>query len=94
LSELAKAAEIDAGVIEVLRKVVMTPPAATSAVVRLGRVLYWLGCGLAVAIILAGAAMLIGDLEHLGVAFAVVVLGVAVLVWLAGWACRYVLSGY
>jgi hypothetical protein len=68
-------------------------PGATTAVERLGRVLYWLGCGLTGAIVLLGALMLIGD-ARMGVPFAVTVLIVAVLVWLVGRACRYVLSGY
>jgi hypothetical protein len=37
--------------------------------------------------------MLIGE-PRMGVLFAVAVLTVALLVWLAGRACRYVLSGY
>jgi hypothetical protein len=93
LTALDEAAKIDAGVIEVLREIVATTPEATTAIQRFGRVLYWLGCGLAVAIILLGVSMLIGD-SKLGVPFAVAVLTVAVLVWLAGWGCRYVLSGY
>jgi hypothetical protein len=68
-------------------------PEATTAVERLGRVLYWLGCGVASAIVLLGALMLIGD-PKMGMPFAVTVLILAVLIWLAGWACRYVLSGY
>jgi len=70
-------------------------PEATTAVERFGRVLYWLGCGVAATIIVLGVAMLIsGGLRGMAVPFAVTVLIVAVLVWLAGRACRYVLSGY
>jgi hypothetical protein len=68
-------------------------PETTTAVERLGRVLYWLGCGAAGAIVVLGVLMLIGE-PRMGVLFAVAVLTVALLVWLAGRACRYVLSGY
>jgi hypothetical protein len=69
-------------------------PEATTAVERLGRVLYWLGCGLAGAIIMLGVAMLIADPRGVGGPFALVVLAAAALAWLAGKACRYVLSGH
>jgi len=59
----------------------------TTVVERLGRVLYWVGCGLAAAIIMLGVAMLIGD-PRMGVPFAVAVVMVAVLAWLAGKAAK------
>jgi hypothetical protein len=68
-------------------------PETTTAVERLGRVLYWLGCGAAGAIVVLGALMLIAE-PRMGVPFGLAVLGISALAWLAGKACRYVLSGY
>jgi hypothetical protein len=59
---------------------------------RLGQVLYWLGCGLACAILALGGVMAYGD-NRLGVTFFIVSVVAAVLAWLVGRACRYVLAG-
>ena len=62
---------------------------------RLGNVLYWIGCILAVPII--GLAVLYwvaeGHAQTGGTVFTVVIGIVGVIVWLIGRACRYVLSG-
>ena len=55
---------------------------------RLGLVLYWLCCILAVITGLLGGAFLIGDAFGVGVA----VLIAAFLVWLLGRALRFILS--
>ena len=62
---------------------------------RLGDVLYWLGCGVAVLFILAGVAMGTSD-NNAGADVAPLVIyfgGGAIISWLIGRACRYVLSG-
>jgi len=62
---------------------------------RLGNVLYWLGCILAAVLITGGIALWIGEGQsspngyYILSGFAVV----ALVVWLIGRACRYVLSG-
>jgi hypothetical protein len=62
-----------------------------SILARLGNVLYWLGCGLAFAVLALGGIMANADKE--GVYIVTTAMVAAVLVWLVGRACRYVLSG-
>jgi hypothetical protein len=62
---------------------------------RLGDVLYWLGCGIAVVILAAGAWLVLGgDLipENRSVVLAICI-GCALAAWLIGRVCRYVLGG-
>jgi hypothetical protein len=65
-----------------------------SILARLGNVLYWFGCGLACGVLGLGGVMAYsvspGD-NPMGIFIFFVV--AAVLVWLVGRACRYVLSG-
>jgi uncharacterized membrane-anchored protein len=56
---------------------------------RLGNVLYWLGCGLAIVVTAVGAVIA----HDTGLGFFVAALVIAALIWLVGRACRYVLSG-
>ncbi len=62
-----------------------------SILARLGNVLYWLGCGLAFAVLALGGIMANADKE--GIYIVTTAMVAAVLVWLVGRACRYVLSG-
>ena len=63
---------------------------------RLGYILYWIGCGAAVAVLALaywlgaheGASQKIGE-----VLFSIIILAAAAIPWLIGWCCRYVLSG-
>jgi hypothetical protein len=57
---------------------------------RLGHVLYWIGCIVAVVVLLAGAAAWLAPGPP---AFMVLGAIAAVIAWLIGRACRYVLSG-
>jgi hypothetical protein len=61
---------------------------------RLGNVLYWLGCAAAVGTIVIAAFTVISDAyfrsEPLIYIFPIVI---ALMFWLIGRACRYVLSG-
>jgi hypothetical protein len=62
---------------------------------RLGDVLYWLGSSIALVILAAGAwLVLAGDLvpENRRVVLAIFI-GCALVAWLIGRACRYVLGG-
>jgi hypothetical protein len=65
--------------------------------VRLGDVLYWLGCGIAVAVLAYGVLFVPwADLPQRGADWWIpyAVIGVpAVAAWLIGRACRYVLGG-
>jgi hypothetical protein len=90
LKDLDAAARLDAGVIEALKRIVATTP-ETTITERLGRVLYWLGSVLAVIILALGSFVFKGDARF---PIVIVVVGLALLAWLFGWACRYVLSGY
>ena len=63
-----------------------------SMLARLGNVLYWFGCGLACGVLGLGGVMANTD-KMLGMPFFVTAIVAAVLVWLVGRACRYVLSG-
>jgi hypothetical protein len=60
---------------------------------RLGDVLYWAACGLAVLFLLLSASVVVfgeGDSRTFGITWTAVL---GVLVWLFGRACRYVLAG-
>jgi hypothetical protein len=65
---------------------------------RLGNVLYWLGCGLAGILFIAGILVIILEMTPsndpykvwLGLA---ICWGLALIAWLIGRACRYILSG-
>ncbi|KAA0583359.1 hypothetical protein FZ983_01715 [Azospirillum sp. B21] len=61
-------------------------------IARLGNVLYWAGCGIAV-LILIFAALLATELESGQRWNALSVALMAVAPWLLGLACRYVLAG-
>jgi hypothetical protein len=63
---------------------------------RLGDVLYWLGCGIAVVLLACGVILYAVDRDPSagGWWFPYAVIGVlAVAAWLIGRACRYVLGG-
>jgi hypothetical protein len=92
LRDLDAAARIDAGVIEALKGIVATTP-ETTITERLGRVLYWFGCVLAAVILALGSLVLKGE-GSVPLIPVIIVLGLALLAWLLGWACRFVLSGY
>jgi hypothetical protein len=59
---------------------------------RLGSVLYWLGCGLA-ALLVIFFLFLVFSPSTAEVKFSPFLLAGALIVWLIGRACRYVLSG-
>lgn len=58
---------------------------------RLGRVLYWIGC-LAALALAAGAVWVVRSTGETSLGFIAFVSWPAVLAWLAGKACRYVLT--
>ena len=58
---------------------------------RLGDVLYWAGCLLVV--LLVAAAIAYYNFEYIKLAELLIVIGLAVIVWMIGRACRYVLAG-
>ena len=58
---------------------------------RLGDVLYWAGCLLAVLLVAADIAYY--NLEYIKLAELLLVIGIAVIVWMIARACRYVLAG-
>jgi hypothetical protein len=62
---------------------------------RLGNVLYWAGCIIA-ALLAAGAAWVAWTeaREERDLFFAIFIFTPAVVAWLLGRACRYVLAGY
>ena len=62
--------------------------------VRLGHLLYWLGCGLAVVALVSGLFVLQHglDQDYRWVVY-VASIGIAVVFWLIGRACKYFLSG-
>jgi hypothetical protein len=58
---------------------------------RLGDVLYWAGCLLAVLLVAAAIAYYnFGDIKLFEL---LILIGLAVIVWMIGRACRYVLAG-
>ena len=61
-----------------------------SLLAKLGVVLYWLGCSLAVVLLIIAGLLLGGNPNYPGAAF---VGGVGVVCWLVGRACMYVLAG-
>jgi hypothetical protein len=65
-------------------------------VARLGNVLYWIGCGVAVLLVASGIMLWVGEgytrSDH-GIPGLIGFAVMAVLCWLIGRACRYVLSG-
>lgn len=60
---------------------------------RLGNALYWLACGLAVALFFVSLYVFLTDTTALGIAMTITIALTAVVVWLLGWAFRYALSG-
>ena len=58
---------------------------------RLGDVLYWVGCLLAV--LLVAAAIAYYNFEDIKLVELLILIGLAVIVWMIGRACRYVLAG-
>jgi hypothetical protein len=66
---------------------------------RLGNVLYWLGCIVAALVFVSGEAFMsiIADSPRTTLFDYVVIFGVvgiiAIIIWLIGRACRYVLAG-
>ena len=89
LAQLDAAHQRDAEEIQNLQITVRNMPQDT-AIQRLGDVLYWLGCGLAVVALGMGLYFSIqGDTGELLTFFGIV----AVVIWLVGRACRYVLAG-
>ena len=61
-----------------------------SLLARLGVVFYWLGCSLAVVLLIIAGLLLGGNPNYQGAVF---VGGVAVGCWLVGRACLYALAG-
>jgi hypothetical protein len=59
---------------------------------HIGRILYWLGSILAVAILLSDLLLVAGDDEPHAAYSGSILVGYAIIVWLIGWICRYVLS--
>ncbi len=64
----------------------------TGILARLGNVLYWAGCGIAILILIFAAAMAT-ELESGQKWNALSIALMAVVPWLLGRACRYVLAG-
>jgi hypothetical protein len=61
---------------------------------RLGDVLYWAGSGIALVILAAGAWLVLGgDLVPENRSVLAIFFGCALVAWLIGRACRYVLGG-
>jgi CBS-domain-containing membrane protein len=60
---------------------------------RLRNALYWLACGLAVALFFVSLYVFLTDTTALGIAMAITIALTGVVVWLLGWAFRYALSG-
>jgi hypothetical protein len=58
---------------------------------RLGEVLYWAGCLLAA--LLVAAAIAYYNFEDIKLVELLILIGLAVIVWMIGRACRYVLAG-
>jgi hypothetical protein len=54
---------------------------------RLGDVLYWVGCLLAVLLVAAATVLVLNLFELL------ILTGLAVIIWMISRACRYVLAG-
>jgi hypothetical protein len=89
LARLNAAHQKDAEEIRQLRIAISNLPPETAAQ-RLGDVLYWFGCGIAVVALGSGVYVFI-DTNASGL---LIVFGVAaVVIWLIGRAFRYVLSG-
>jgi hypothetical protein len=57
---------------------------------RFGDVLYWFGCIAAALLIAAGLFLAVSEGKPVALAAASVT---ALIFWLVGWACRYVLAG-
>jgi hypothetical protein len=62
-----------------------------SMLARLGNVLYWTGCLL--GILLVAAAVALYSPDYMDRVHSAIYIGLAVVVWLIGRACRYVLAG-
>lgn len=64
---------------------------------RLGNVLYWTGCILALLALIVGTLTAVGDtadpVDYRWYLFALFGAGPALALWLVGRACRYVLAG-
>jgi hypothetical protein len=67
----------------------------SAMIVRLGNVLYWFGCGVAVLILVIGVLQLIteGSTRSGEIWIVIGFIIAALIVWLIGRSCRYVLSG-
>jgi hypothetical protein len=59
---------------------------------KLGNALYWLGCGMALALFFVSLYVYLTDATPLGIAMAIAIALTAGVVWLLGWAFRHVLS--
>ena len=60
---------------------------------RLGHVLYWTGCVLAILTIAIGVFLSLDESNTFAWEVRVIAIVIAVLFWLIGRACRYVLAG-
>ena len=60
---------------------------------RVGNVLYWLSCALAVVTAAIGAVVWFNRTEPGDVATVIILVMLAAIAWLIGRACRYVLAG-
>lgn len=62
---------------------------------RLGNVLYWLGCIIAglIAILAVYAYIMEGHSKSDGLGLTVAFFVAALVAWIFGWACRYILAG-
>ena len=58
---------------------------------QIGRILYWLGSILAVVILLSDLLVACDEDPHAPYS-GYILIGYAIIVWLIGWVCRYVLS--
>jgi hypothetical protein len=85
------ASQIDAEVIKALKHISATVP--TTVVQRFGHVLYWLGCAIAVATLGLGIFVFVYVPPDRTPNTMIGFVAIAVLIWLAGRACRYVFSG-
>jgi len=61
--------------------------------VLLGNVLYWAGCLVAVTLVLTSIFYFNSEHMHIKPLELLVLFGLAVIVWVIGRACRYVLAG-
>jgi hypothetical protein len=62
-------------------------------IARLGNVLYWAGCSFGMLFAIGGIAAALHESSGFSWLVLLFFLGLALLAWLAGRACRYVLAG-